>query len=146
MFFCVSSFVTSSKLIIFCIILLQCYILVSSLSLTTPLFVPYAYVYIKSIYCILLSSFEFKAILLITSVKTLSPSLLHLYCVYNINLLVLMNSLGFVLQQKKLSVSILNSFFFLFLLIILILYLLQDNAILVRLELFKEQLVFHNLI
>ena len=37
--------------------------------------------------CNLLSSFELKAILLISSVKTLCFSLLNLYCVFNINLL-----------------------------------------------------------
>ena len=62
-----------------------------SFSLTRSLFVPYAYVSIKSIDCILLSSFELKAILLISSVKTLYLSLLNLRCVFNIDLLFLMN-------------------------------------------------------
>ena len=51
------------------------------------LVIPYAYVCIESIDGILLSSFELKAILLITSVKTLCPSLLNLCCVLNIILL-----------------------------------------------------------
>ena len=56
--------------------------------------VPYAYVSIESIDYILLSLFELKAILLISSVKTLCLSLLNLFCVFNINLLLFMNSLG----------------------------------------------------
>ena len=62
-----------------------------SFSLTRSLFVPYAYVSIKSTDCILLSSFELKAILLISSVKTLCLSLLNLRCVFNIDLLFLVN-------------------------------------------------------
>ena len=45
-----------------------------------------AYVSIESIDYILLSSFELKAILLISSVKTLCLSLLNLCCVFNISL------------------------------------------------------------
>ena len=45
--------------------------LIFSLSLTKSLLVPYAYVSIDSIHWILLSSFELKAILLISSVKTI---------------------------------------------------------------------------
>ena len=58
------------------------------------LFIPYAYVSIESIDCILLSSSEPKAILLIFSVKTLCLSLLNFCCVFNISLLFFMNSLG----------------------------------------------------
>ena len=58
---------------------------ISLLSLTKFLLVPYAYVSIESIDCILLSSFELKAILLIYSVKTLCLSLLNLCCVFNIS-------------------------------------------------------------
>ena len=58
---------------------------ISLLSLTKFLLVPYAYVSIESIDCILLSSFELKAILLIYSVKTLCLSLLNLCCVSNIS-------------------------------------------------------------
>ena len=67
--------------------------LISSFSLTISLLGPHAYVSIKSIDYILLSSFELKAILLISSVKTLHLSLLNLCCVFNIDLLFLMNSL-----------------------------------------------------
>ena len=45
-----------------------------------------AYISIESIDCILLSSFELKAILLISSVKTLCLSLLNLCCVFNTSL------------------------------------------------------------
>ena len=68
--------------------------LITSFSLTRSLLVPYAYVSIKSIDCILLLSFELKTILLPSSVKTLRYSLLNLCCVFNIDLLFLINSLG----------------------------------------------------
>ena len=61
--------------------------LISLLLLTRFLFVLYAYISIESIVCILLSSFGLKAILLISSVKTLSLSLLNNCCVFNIDLL-----------------------------------------------------------
>ena len=61
--------------------------LISSFLHTKSLFIPYAYVSVESINCILLSSFELKAILLISSVKTLSLSLLNLCCVFNFSLL-----------------------------------------------------------
>ena len=67
--------------------------LISSLSLTKSLLVPHAYVSIESIDSILLSSFELKAILLISSVKTLCLSLLNLCCILNIDLLFFINSL-----------------------------------------------------
>ena len=67
--------------------------LISSFSFTRSLLVPYAYVSIESIDCILLSSFELKAILLISSVKTLCFSLLCIWCVCNISLLLFMISL-----------------------------------------------------
>ena len=90
--------------------------LISSCSLARSLLVPYADVSIKSIDCILLSSFELKAILLISSVKTLCFSLLNLCFVFSINLLFITNSLCLLLQQKKLSMSILffldNLFYF----------------------------------
>ena len=66
---------------------------ISSLSLTKFLLVLYAYVSIESIDCILLSSFELKAILLISSVKTLCLSLLKLCCIFNIDLLFFINYL-----------------------------------------------------
>ena len=72
--------------------------LISSFPLTISLLVPYAYLSIELIDCILLSSFELKAILFISSVKTLCLSLLNLCCVFNINLLFLMNSLLFFLN------------------------------------------------
>ena len=59
--------------------------LISSFSLTRSLLVPYAFVSIGSIYCIILSSFELEAILLISSLKLLCLSLLNLGCVCNIN-------------------------------------------------------------
>ena len=63
--------------------------LISSVLITRSLLIPNAYVSIQSIDCILLLSFELKAILLISSVKTLCLSLLNLCCVFNINLLLL---------------------------------------------------------
>ena len=53
--------------------------------------VPYAYVSIDLIDCIILSSFEVKAILLNSSVKTLCLSFLNVCCVFNI-CLISMNS------------------------------------------------------
>ena len=72
------------------------------------LLVPYAYVFIESIDHILLSSFELKAILLISSVKTLCPSLLNLCCVCNISLFYC----EFFLIFFKTSYITLNSLFF----------------------------------
>ena len=69
--------------------------LVSSFSFTRYLLVPYAYVSIELIDCIVLLSFELKKILLISSVKTLCLSLLNLCCVFDIDLLFLMISLWF---------------------------------------------------
>ena len=78
-------FITTSKLIIF----LHCFVillhLASSFWVTRPLFVPYTYVSIEKNHCILLTSFELKAILLISSVKRLCYSHLNLCCVFNIN-------------------------------------------------------------
>ena len=59
----------------------------SSFSPTRSLVVLYGYVSIESVDCILLSSFELKAVLLISSVKTLCLSFLNLCCVFNINIL-----------------------------------------------------------
>ena len=70
------SFVTSSKLIIFAS--LYYVATFNILFLTYLLVVPYAYVSIKSIHYIILSSFELKAILLISSVKLVCLS--HLSC------------------------------------------------------------------
>ena len=85
---------------LYCFIILL--LLISSFSLTRTLLVPYAYVSIESIDCILLSSFELKAILLISSVKTCF-SLLNLCYVFNVDLLFFMNSLW---SSLRLSTSI----------------------------------------
>ena len=77
--------------------------LISSFLLTKSLLVPYGYISIESIDCILLSLFELRAVLLISSIKSLCLSLLDLCRVFNISLLFFMNSL-------RLSTSI---FFFL---------------------------------
>ena len=68
--------------------------------------VPYAYISIESIDCVLLSSFELKAILFSFSVKTLYFSLLNLCCVFSFDLLIFMNSLWLYL-----ALSVLTSFF-----------------------------------
>ena len=52
--------------------------------------VPYAYVFTESIACVLLSLFEIKAILLISSVKS-CLSLLRFCCVFNISFLLFIN-------------------------------------------------------
>ena len=67
--------------------------LLSSFSHIRSLLVPYANVSIKSIDCIILSSFEHTTILLTSPVKTLCFSLLNLGYVFNTNLLFFMNSL-----------------------------------------------------
>ena len=82
------SFITSSKLIIFFIVTFNLF-----LSLTKSLLAPYTYVSIESVDCILLSLFELKAILLISSVRTLCLSLLKLCCIFNIDLLFFINYL-----------------------------------------------------
>ena len=86
-----SSLIASSKLITF----VSLYYIVTfniSFSLTRSLLVPHAYVSIKSVDCILSLSFEPKAIL-IPSVKTFCLSILNLCCVFNIDLLFLINCL-----------------------------------------------------
>ena len=86
-------FVTLSKLIAF---VLFYYVVAFNpvfFSLTRNLLFPCAYVSIESIHYIDLSSFELKAILLISSVKGLCYSLLNLYSVFIIKLLFLMSSL-----------------------------------------------------
>ena len=57
------------------------------------LLIPRAYVSIQSIDCILLSSFELKAVLLISLLKTLWLSLLNHCCVFNITFLYFVISL-----------------------------------------------------
>ena len=65
--------------------------LISSFSLTRSLLVPYVYVFIESIDCILLSSFKAKEILLMFSVKAICLSLLNSCCVFKIDILSLMS-------------------------------------------------------
>ena len=60
--------------------------LISSFLLTSLFLVLYAYIPIEPIDCIILSPSELKAILLISSVKTLCCSLLNLCYVFNISL------------------------------------------------------------
>ena len=67
--------------------------LISSFLCIISLFVPYAFISIETIDCILLSSLAVNAILLTTSVSTLCFSLLNLCCYFDINLLLFMNSL-----------------------------------------------------
>ena len=69
--------------------------LISFLSPTRSFLVTHAYVSIKSFDCILLSLFDLKIIFLISSVKTLRLSLSNVYCVFDIDILFLMNSLWF---------------------------------------------------
>ena len=71
-----------------------------------------AYVFIESIDCILLSSFELRAILLIFSVKSLYLSLLSLCCVFNINFLFLMISLLFYYYICQISFFLDISFYY----------------------------------
>ena len=80
--------------------------LIFPFSLTRSSIVPYAYVSIESIDCNFLSVVEVKAIFLISSMKTLCLSPLKLCCIFNIDLLFLVNSLWFYLI---LSMSILFS-------------------------------------
>ena len=86
--------------------------LISSFTLNRCLLVPYAYVSIKSIDCILLSWFELQAILLISSVKTFYLSLLNPWCVFNIDLLFLINSLWFSLRRSMSILFFINNLFY----------------------------------
>ena len=72
--------------------------------------VPYAYVSIKSIDCILLSSFQLKAVLLINSVKTLCVSLLNLCCYFN--LIFSTNSFSKALRLSTLIFTVFSKKFF----------------------------------
>ena len=65
--------------------------------------VPYVYVSTESIDCIRLSSFELKAVLLISSEEIFCLSLLNLCCVYNITFLFFKNSLWFFLRLAVLT-------------------------------------------
>ena len=112
------SFVTSSNLIIFLlchfivtfllchyIVTFYCVIILCTFSLNRSLIFPYTCICIKSIDCILLSSFEIKLILLISLVKSLCLSLLILCSVFNINLLFFMNYLWPFLRHPILFFS-----------------------------------------
>ena len=67
--------------------------LVSSFLHIKSSFVPYTYVSFESIYCILLFSLALNAVLLTSSVNTLSSSLLNLCCDYKTDLLLFINYL-----------------------------------------------------
>ena len=82
--------------------------LVSSFLHTRSLLVPCSYVSVESIDRILLSSSELKAALLISSVKTLCPSLSNRYCFFNIRLLFL----WIVQDNLHQFYSILNGLFY----------------------------------
>ena len=70
--------------------------LISSFSLTRSLLVPYAYISIESLDCVLLSSFERMKIWLISSVKTLCLSFLNLCRGFYINLMFFIDSLWYI--------------------------------------------------
>ena len=109
------SFVTSSRLNIFCNVLLYCYCLLhltSSFSLNRSLLIPYAYVSIKWTDWFILSLFELKAILTIFSIKTLCFSLLNLCCAFNINWFNFVNSLSSFLRLSLPILLILDDSFF----------------------------------
>ena len=91
----------------FFIVLLYHYIWLFSFLHIRSLLVPYAYVSIQSIDCILLLSFELKAILLISSAKALCLSLLNPCCVFNISFFFFTKSFW---SSLRLSTSV---FFFL---------------------------------
>ena len=76
-------------------------------------FLPHTHSSIESINCVLLSSFELKAIFLISSVKTLCVSLLSFSCIFNINLLFFTNSFLSSLELFK-TISFFSKCFILF--------------------------------
>ena len=80
--------------------------LVSSFLHTRSLLVPYTYVSIESIYCILLSQLAINAIFIASSFKTLCFLLLNLCYDFNTSLLIFVNTLCFSLR-----VSTSSSFF-----------------------------------
>ena len=84
-----------------------------SLSHIRSLLIPCAYVSIESIDCILLSLCEFKAILLISSVKALYLSFLNLCWVFNTNLIFSTSFLWSSLRQSTL-ISFSSKWFTLF--------------------------------
>ena len=75
--------------------------LISSFLLTRSSLVPYTNFFIESIDCILISSFELKAILVISSVKTLWFSLINLCFVFDICFF--MNSFLYFLRLSSIS-------------------------------------------
>ena len=79
-------FSNNIKVDCFCKILLHFYIFLLFFLLTMSLLISYACVSMESIDCILLSSFEFNAILLVSSMKILFLLLLNLCCVFSLNL------------------------------------------------------------
>ena len=85
----------------YCFIILLHFIF--SVLLTRCLFVPYAFVSIESIECILLSLLALNAISLTSSVNTLCFMPLNLCCDFNINFLLFMNSLWFSLRLSTLT-------------------------------------------
>ena len=85
MFFHVFFCIMKVNLVLYCLIILL-HLIFSFLQTKSVLF-PYAYISIESIDCILSSSFELKAVLLISSVNTWYFSLLNLFCVFDISLL-----------------------------------------------------------
>ena len=96
------SFCNISKFKHFCIALLDYYIWYFLFLNTRFLFSSYTYVPIESIDYIPFTSFELKAIVLISYVKTvrLSFSLFHLCCVFSISLL-----FSYILFHLRLSTS-----------------------------------------
>ena len=75
--------------------------------------IPYAYAYIESIHCILLSLLELNAVLLTSSVDKLCFSLLNLWYDFNFFFFLFMNSLWFYLKLFSLTLLI-PSWFILF--------------------------------
>ena len=69
--------------------------------------------YLLDTWLYFLPSFELNAILLISSVKSLSHSLLNLYCVFNFNLLIFMSSLWSFLRIST-SILFFSRWFILF--------------------------------
>ena len=105
--------ILSLQLLIFCMYCLNMLLhLISSFLLTRFLLIPFAYVSIELIDCILLLSFEFKEILSVSSVKALYLSLLNLCLVFNINILHFLNSLWSILRLYKSFPSFVDGLFY----------------------------------
>ena len=97
-------------LFLYCFIILL--YLIFSFSLNRSLLNPYAYDFIESIHCILLSSFELKEILLFSSAKTLCLTLLNLWCAFNTSLFLFMNSIWSFLRLSNLISFFLDNLYF----------------------------------